>query len=240
MTTKKHGVLGIVGTSAGGVEALRTGLVEPALARGWRVAVTLTPTAGRWLRISGETDRLEKLTGLPVRDEPRLPGEARPHPSVDCYVVAPASANTVAKLATGIADNQALTQVGGSHRDPRAAGRRLPPSQCCPCAPSCLEVAHRRPAGGQRSPRIRRRHLAAVRAARGALWTRSTVGGSTGTRSIELQNDGLSSCLIYVNRGPGQSVRVLCSRTMEACCHVGDVRAAKGGSTSRPERVCPD
>ena len=126
MTTKKHGVLGIVGTSAGGVEALRTGLVEPALARGWRVAVTLTPTAGRWLRISGETDRLEKLTGLPVRDEPRLPGEARPHPSVDCYVVAPASANTVAKLATGIADNQALTQSGGSHRHPRAAGRRLP------------------------------------------------------------------------------------------------------------------
>jgi hypothetical protein len=112
MTTKKHGVLGIVGTSAGGVEALRTGLVEPALARGWRVAVTLTPTAGRWLRMSGEADRLEKLTGLPVRDEPRLPGEARPHPSVDCYVVAPASANTVAKLATGIADNQALTQVG--------------------------------------------------------------------------------------------------------------------------------
>ncbi len=91
---------------------MRTGLVEPALAHGWQVAVTLTPTAGRWLRMSGEVDRLEKLTGLPVRDEPRLPGEARPHPRVDCYVVAPASANTVAKLATGIADNQALTQVG--------------------------------------------------------------------------------------------------------------------------------
>lgn len=82
------------------------------MARGWRVAVTLTPTAGRWLRMSGEADRLEELTGLPVRDEPRLPGEPRPHPKVDCYVVAPASANSVAKLATGIADNQALTQVG--------------------------------------------------------------------------------------------------------------------------------
>ena len=112
VSTKNHGVLGVVGTSAGGVEALRTGLVEPAMARGWRVAVTLTPTAGRWLRMSGEIDRLEELTGLPVRDEPRLPGEARPHPNVDCYVVAPASANSVAKLATGIADNQALTQVG--------------------------------------------------------------------------------------------------------------------------------
>jgi phosphopantothenoylcysteine synthetase/decarboxylase len=31
---------------------------------------------------------------------------------VDCFALAPASANTVAKLATGIADNQALTQVG--------------------------------------------------------------------------------------------------------------------------------
>lgn len=112
VNTKKRGVLGVVGTSAGGVEALRTGLVEPAMARGWQVAVTLTPTAGRWLRMNGEVDRLEKLTRLPVRDEPRLPGEARPHPSVDCYVVAPASANTVAKLAMGIADNQALTQVG--------------------------------------------------------------------------------------------------------------------------------
>ncbi|MCX4827861.1 flavoprotein [Streptomyces sp. NBC_01016] len=108
----RRGVLGVVGSAAGGVEALRTGLVEPAIERGWQVAVTLTPTAGEWLRISGEFERLEKLTGLPVRDEPRLPGETRPHPSVDCYVVAPASANTVAKLAMGLMDNQALTQVG--------------------------------------------------------------------------------------------------------------------------------
>ncbi|WP_328887072.1 flavoprotein [Streptomyces sp. NBC_00316] len=100
-----------MGSAAGGVEALRTGLVEPAIERGWTVAVTLTPTAGNWLRMSGEVERLEKLTSLPVRDESRLPADARPHPPVDCYVVAPASANMVAKLATGIADNQALTQV---------------------------------------------------------------------------------------------------------------------------------
>ncbi|MFD7757559.1 flavoprotein [Streptomyces sp. NPDC059757] len=43
---------------------------------------------------------------------PRHPAPAdRPHPVADCYVVAPASANYVAKLAMGIADNQALTQV---------------------------------------------------------------------------------------------------------------------------------
>lgn len=112
VSSGKRGVLGVVGSAAGGVEALRTGLVEPAIERGWQVAVTLTPTAGQWLRLNGEVERLEKATGLPVRDEPRLPGEARPHPQVDCYVVAPASANTVAKLAMGLMDNQALTQVG--------------------------------------------------------------------------------------------------------------------------------
>ncbi|PKW05574.1 Flavoprotein [Streptomyces sp. 1222.5] len=112
MSSKTRGVLGVVGSAAGGVEALRTGFVEPAIERGWQVAVTLTPTAGHWLRLSGEAERLEVLTGLPVRHEPRLPGETRPHPQVDCYVVAPASANTVAKLALGLMDNQALTQVG--------------------------------------------------------------------------------------------------------------------------------
>ncbi|WP_406149471.1 flavoprotein [Streptomyces sp. NBC_01012] len=107
-----RGVLGVVGTATDGVETLRTGLVEPAIARGWQVTVTLTPNAGRWLRANGEWDRLASLTGFPVRDTPRLPAELRPHPVVDCHVVAPASANYVAKLATGIADNQALTQVG--------------------------------------------------------------------------------------------------------------------------------
>ncbi|NUK32251.1 flavoprotein [Streptomyces lunaelactis] len=104
-------VLGVVGSGAGGVEELRTGLVVPALECGWTVAVTLTPTAGEWLRSSGEAARIEELTGLPVRTESRLPGDSRPHPPVDGYVVAPASANTVAKLAMGISDNQALTQV---------------------------------------------------------------------------------------------------------------------------------
>ncbi|MFE4449856.1 flavoprotein [Streptomyces sp. NPDC056796] len=111
MEAGSRGVLGVVGAAADGVESLRTGLVGPAIALGWRVAVTLTPNAGRWLRANGELDRLEALTGLPVRDAPRLPDEPRPHPVADRYVVAPASADFVAKLATGIADNQALTQV---------------------------------------------------------------------------------------------------------------------------------
>ena len=103
--------VGIVGSAAGGVQGLRTGLVEPALARGWRVGVTLTPTAAVWLRALDEIDPMADLTGLPVRTTPRLPTDPKPHPTVDCYVVAPASANTLAKLALGLADNQATTQV---------------------------------------------------------------------------------------------------------------------------------
>jgi hypothetical protein len=104
-------VLGVVGCAAGGVEQLFAGLVEPAVRAGWQVGVTLTPTAGRWFRDSGLIPEIEALTGLPVRDRSRLPREAKPHPPADCYVVAPASANTVAKLALGISDNQALTPV---------------------------------------------------------------------------------------------------------------------------------
>lgn len=102
-------VLGLIAPAAGGVESILDGFVGPARARGWQIAITLTPTAARWLERTGEHTRLERATGLPVRVEPRMPGEPSPHPSVDCYVVAPASANTVAKLALGIADNQALT-----------------------------------------------------------------------------------------------------------------------------------
>ncbi|ONI68195.1 flavoprotein [Kribbella sp. ALI-6-A] len=104
-------VVAVVGSSAGGVEDLRVGLVEPLLDRGYQVPVTLTPTAAGWLDAIGEVDELEKLTGLPVRSVPRLPGSRAPHPRPDVIAVAPATANLVAKLALGIADNQALTML---------------------------------------------------------------------------------------------------------------------------------
>ncbi|TCO48990.1 flavoprotein [Actinocrispum wychmicini] len=92
-------------------------IAGPAAERGWRLAVTVTPTAERWLRASGEFERLTALTDLPVRSEPRLPGEPRPHPDPGHFLFVPASANSVAKLALGLADNQALTvlceAVGG-------------------------------------------------------------------------------------------------------------------------------
>lgn len=101
--------VGLVASAAGGLAELRTGLVKPLLARGLTVAVTVTPTAATWLDAAGETERLAELTGLPVRTQPRLPTDPRPHPQPDVCVAAPATANTVAKLALGIADNQALT-----------------------------------------------------------------------------------------------------------------------------------
>jgi phosphopantothenoylcysteine synthetase/decarboxylase len=107
----KAPVLGLVCSAAGGVESIRAELVEPLVAEGWTVAVTATPTAYRWLTDLGEVALIERATGLPVRHEPRLPREDSPHPEVDCYAVVPATANTVAKLALGIADNQAVTQV---------------------------------------------------------------------------------------------------------------------------------
>ncbi|WP_227012721.1 MULTISPECIES: flavoprotein [unclassified Pseudonocardia] len=118
VTGRTGPVVGLVACAAGGVETLREWFVEPARERGWRVAVTLTPTAGAWLTGSGELARLRSATGLPVRTGPRLPGERSPHPPVDCYVVAPASANSVAKLALGIGDNQALTALCEAVGDP--------------------------------------------------------------------------------------------------------------------------
>lgn len=103
--------LGVVCSAAGGIEDLRSELIEPMINSGWTVAVTATPVAAEWLHASGEIDRIQQLTGCPVRHRPRLPSETSPHPAVDCYAVVPATANTVAKLALGIADNQALTAV---------------------------------------------------------------------------------------------------------------------------------
>lgn len=104
-------VLGLVGSAAGGLEEILPKFIAPMLERGWRVAVTLTPTAATWLAGTGDIEKIERATGLPVRLKPRLPGEESPHPNVDCYAVVPATSNTVGKLALGLADNQALTQV---------------------------------------------------------------------------------------------------------------------------------
>ncbi|GAA1986988.1 flavoprotein [Amycolatopsis minnesotensis] len=105
--------LGLVASACGGLDTrFAAEIVAPAVERGWRPAITLTPTAARWLEHTGGLGEVDALVDLPVRSTSRLPGDPRPHPDPDVFLFAPASANSLAKLALGIADNQALTVLG--------------------------------------------------------------------------------------------------------------------------------
>lgn len=108
----KRGLLGLVASACGGVESwFRTELAEPAVRRGWRLAITFTPAVVPWFEEAGELGRLQALTDLPIRWEARMPSQPKPYPTPDAFLFAPASANSVAKLALGIGDNQALTAL---------------------------------------------------------------------------------------------------------------------------------
>jgi hypothetical protein len=99
---------------------LRRELVEPAVRRGWQPAVVFTPVAATWFEATGELGKIQDVCDLPVRWEPRLPGQPKPYPLPDGFLFVPATANSLAKLAVGIADNQALSNLG------EALGARLP------------------------------------------------------------------------------------------------------------------
>jgi hypothetical protein len=114
-------LVGLVASGAGGVDArLRRELVEPAIDRGWRLAVVFTPIAASWFEATGELGKIQAVCDLPVRSEPRLPSQPKPYPLPDGFLFVPATANSLAKLALGIADNQALSNLG------EALGARLP------------------------------------------------------------------------------------------------------------------
>ncbi|MBB5996532.1 flavoprotein [Streptomonospora salina] len=81
-------------------------LIDQAHERGWTVQLISTPAALAFI----DTDALEKQTGRPVRSAHRAPGSPR-SPKADAIVIAPASFNTINKLANGIADTYALDVV---------------------------------------------------------------------------------------------------------------------------------
>jgi phosphopantothenoylcysteine synthetase/decarboxylase len=112
-----HQVVTVVVCGAGPAPDVHR-LVDLAQDRGWVVGVVATPAALAFL----DVPKLEALTGLPVHSEHRLPGESRtPSPSdADVIVVAPATYNTVCKLALGISDTYALSTVA------EAIGRGVP------------------------------------------------------------------------------------------------------------------
>ncbi|MCP2237543.1 flavoprotein [Prauserella halophila] len=127
---RERGCLGLVASACGGVEdRLAAELAEPAAERGWRLAVTLTPTAASWFD-DRQFARLQATTDLDVRWLSRLPGVPRPHPDPEAFVAAPASAGSVAKLALGLADNQALTVLGDAvGAVPMVVGHRVGPTR---------------------------------------------------------------------------------------------------------------
>jgi phosphopantothenoylcysteine synthetase/decarboxylase len=74
---------------------------------GWRVCVITTPMGARFV----DAARLADLTGHPVRSAYKDPADPDVLPPADAYVVAPASFNTVNKLANGISDTLAVGVV---------------------------------------------------------------------------------------------------------------------------------
>jgi phosphopantothenoylcysteine synthetase/decarboxylase len=84
-------------------------LIAAAQQDGWTVRIIATPAALEFLDVPA----LEAQTGHPVRHAYRRPHEPRvATPPPDAIIVAPATFNTINKLATGISDNYALGTVG--------------------------------------------------------------------------------------------------------------------------------
>ena len=74
---------------------------------GWDVCVIATPDAERFL----DAAHLAELTGHPVRVHYKHPDEPDVLPPADAFVIAPATFNTVNKIAAGISDTLALGLV---------------------------------------------------------------------------------------------------------------------------------
>ena len=92
------------GSGAGGVlELIRT-----ACGRGWTVDVTATQNALEFV----DPAEIARASGRPVRTTYRFaPDGTRISPPADALIVAPATFNTVNKLAQGIADTYVLSSI---------------------------------------------------------------------------------------------------------------------------------
>lgn len=101
-------VLYIVGCAAPPV-LQATDAIKQAQGRGWDACLILTPTAALWLEESLE--EIAALTGHPVRQRYKLPGQPDVLPPPDAVLVAPASFNMINKWAAGTADTLALGLV---------------------------------------------------------------------------------------------------------------------------------
>jgi len=75
-------------------------LVKAAQADGWEVCVVCTPDGRKFV----DAGALSRQTGHPVRSFYKNPGDPDMLPDPDAMIVAPATVNTVNKMAAGIAD----------------------------------------------------------------------------------------------------------------------------------------
>jgi phosphopantothenoylcysteine synthetase/decarboxylase len=84
-------------------------LITIAQKAGWSAAVTATPSAVPFL----DSARIERMTGTPPRTGFETPdrGQTRTVRKADAIIIAPATYNSINKLAAGIADTYALTVV---------------------------------------------------------------------------------------------------------------------------------
>ncbi|MEM9608347.1 MAG: flavoprotein [Actinomycetota bacterium] len=82
-------------------------LIREAQEQDWAVQLISTPAGLDFI----DLEALEELTGNVVRAEYRKPGQPRSAPA-DAIIVAPATYNTINKLAAGISDTYALGVVG--------------------------------------------------------------------------------------------------------------------------------
>ncbi|WP_150240649.1 flavoprotein [Nocardiopsis quinghaiensis] len=102
-----------------------TELVQAIQDQHWRVTVLSTPTGVHF----HDQERLEELTGEPVRVDFRRPGMGKSLPPADAVLACPLTFNTVNKFAQGIADNFAVSLLC------EMAGYRVPTVVVPHCKP---------------------------------------------------------------------------------------------------------
>ncbi|MEV6690468.1 flavoprotein [Micromonospora sp. NPDC051196] len=102
---------------AAGPAADVTQLISAAHKHSWTTAVTATPNGMDFINAPA----IEELTGAPVRSSYRQArDDRRSLPAADALVIAPASYNSINKIALGLADNYAMTSVA------ELIGRQIP------------------------------------------------------------------------------------------------------------------
>ncbi len=102
---------------AAGPAADVTQLISAAQKHSWTIAVTATPNSIDFIDVPA----IEELTGAAVRSSYRVSsGDRRSLPAADALVIAPATYNSINKIALGLADNYAMTSVA------ELIGRQVP------------------------------------------------------------------------------------------------------------------